>query len=90
MEAIVFTKIPWPVLSDTKYWMLKDALKLGIEAQHRQRVLAAVPVGTPAVCQLSGIPSVKIYPQTLGAVTLAYCIMLLYQISDTDYAPKYM
>src|SRR5882757_5598110 len=33
MEAIVFTKTPWPILSDEKYSMVEEAWKLAIEPQ---------------------------------------------------------
>ena len=33
MEAIVFTKTPWPIISDEKYSMVDEAWKLAIEAQ---------------------------------------------------------
>jgi len=79
MEAIVFTKIPWPIISDDKYSMVEEAWKLTIEAQDRQRALAGAPVGTPSVCQLPGGPSLKIDPQTREAVSLEFCLMLLYQ-----------
>jgi hypothetical protein len=79
MEAIVFTKTPWPILSDEKYSMVEEAWKLAIEAQDRQRALAGAPVGTPSVCQLPGGPSLKIDPQTREAVSLEFCLMLLYQ-----------
>jgi hypothetical protein len=78
MEAIVFTKTPWPILSDEKYSMVEEAWKLAIEAQDRQRALAGAPVGTPSVCQLPGGPSLKIDPQTREAVSLEFCLMLLY------------
>ena len=78
MEAIVFTKTPWPILSDDKYLMVEEAWKLAIEAQDRQRALAGAPVGTPSVCQLPGGPSLKIDPQTREAVSLEFCLMLLY------------
>jgi hypothetical protein len=32
MEAIVFTKTPWPIVSDVKYSMVEEAWKLAIEA----------------------------------------------------------
>jgi hypothetical protein len=32
MEVIVFTKTPWPIISDEKYWMVDEASKLAIEA----------------------------------------------------------
>jgi len=89
MEAIVFTKTPWPIISDDKYSMVNEAWKLAIEAQDCQRALAGAPVGTPSVCQLPGGPSLKIDPQTREAVSLQFCSMLLYQMSDIDYAPKY-
>jgi hypothetical protein len=50
MEAIVFTKTPWAMLSDEKYSMVDEAWKLAIEAQDRQQALAGAPVGTPSVC----------------------------------------
>jgi len=79
MEAIVFTKDPWPIFSDDKYSMVEEAWKLVIEAQDRQRALAGAPVGSPSVCQLPGGPSLKIDPQTPEAVSLEFCLMLLYQ-----------
>jgi hypothetical protein len=79
MEAIVFTKTPWPILSDEKYSMVEEAWKLAIEAQDRQRALAGAPVGTPSVCQLPGGPSLKIDPQTRDAGSLKFSLMLLYQ-----------
>jgi len=51
MEAIVFRKTPWQIISDDKYSMIEDALKLAIETQDPQRALAGAPVGTPSVCQ---------------------------------------
>jgi len=89
MEAIVFTKTPWPILSDDKYSMVEEAWKLAIEAQDRQRALAGAPAGTPSVCQLRSGPSLKIVLQTREAVSLGFCSILLYQIYDIDYAPKY-
>jgi len=70
MEAIIFTKTPWPIISDEKYSMVDEAWKLAIEAQDRQRALAGTPVGTPSVCQLPGGPSLKIDPQTREAVSV--------------------
>jgi hypothetical protein len=78
MEAIVFTQTPWPILSDDKYSMVEEAWKLAIEAQDHQRALAGTPIGTPSVCQLPGGPSLKIDPQTREAVSLEFCLMLLY------------
>jgi len=37
MEASVSTKTHWPIISDDKYSMVEEALKLAIEAQDRQR-----------------------------------------------------
>jgi len=79
MEAIVFTKTPWPIISDDKYSIVQEAWKLAIEAQHRQQALTDAPVGTPSVCQLPGGPSLKIDPQTREAVSLEFCLMLLYE-----------
>jgi len=89
MEAIVFTKTPWPILSDDKYSMVEEAWKLAIEAQDRQGALAGAPAGTPSVCPLPSSPSLKINLQTREAVSLGFCLMLLYQIYDIDYAPNY-
>jgi len=88
MEAIVFTKTPWPILSDDKYWMVEEAWKRAIEAQDRQRAFAGAPAGTPSVCQLPGGPSLKIDPQTREAVSLGICLMLPYQIYNIDLCPK--
>jgi len=79
MEPIGFTKTPWPILSDDKYSMVEDACNLAIEAQDCQQALAGAPVGTPSVCQLPGGPSLTIDPHTREAVSLAFCLMLLYQ-----------
>jgi hypothetical protein len=49
MKAIVFTKSPWPILSDEKYSMIDEAWKLAIGAQDHQQALAGAPVGTPSV-----------------------------------------
>jgi len=70
MEAIVFTKTPWPIISDEKYLMVDETWQLAIEAQDRQRALAGAPVGAPSLCQLPGGPSLKIDPQTRGAVSV--------------------
>jgi len=70
MEAIVFTKTPWPSITDEKYSMVDEAWQLAIEAQDWQRVLAGAPVGTPSVCQLPGGSSLKIDPQTREAVSV--------------------
>jgi hypothetical protein len=64
MEAIVFTKTPWQIISDKKYSMVDEAWQLAIEAQDHQWALAGDPVGAPSVCQLPGGPSLKIDPQT--------------------------
>ena len=70
MEATIFTKTPWPIISDEKYSMVDEAWKLVIEAQHCQRALARTPVGTPSVCQVPSCPSVKNDPQTREAVSV--------------------
>jgi len=70
MEAIVFTKTDWPIISDGKYSMVDDARHLAIEVQDRQRALAGAPVGTPSVCQLPGGLSLKIDPHTREAVSV--------------------
>jgi hypothetical protein len=64
MEAIVFTKTTWPIISDEMYSMVDEAWKIAIEAQDRQRALAGASVGVPSVCQLPGGPSLKIDQQT--------------------------
>jgi len=46
MGAIVFTKTPWPIISDEKYSMVDEPWQLAIEAQDRQRASASAPVGT--------------------------------------------
>jgi len=70
MEAIVYTKTPWPIISDEKYSMVDKSWQLSIEAQDRQRALAGAPVGTSSVCQLPGGPSLQINPQTPDAVSV--------------------
>jgi len=88
VEAIVFTKTPWPILSNNKYSMVDESWNLAIAAQDHQLALAGAPVGTPSACQLPSSPSIKIDPQTLGAVCLGFWLMLLYQISNIDYTTK--
>jgi len=70
MEAIVFTKTPWPIISNEKCTMVDEAWQLAIEAQDRQRALAGASVGAPSVCQLPGGPSLKIDLQTREAVSV--------------------
>jgi len=70
MEAIVFTKTPWPIISDEKYSMVDEAWKLAIEARDRQPALAGAPVATQSVCQLPSGPSLKINSQTREAVSV--------------------
>jgi len=70
MEAIVFTKTPWPIISDEKYSMVDEAWQLAIQAQDRQWALAGAPVGAPSVCQLPGGPSLIIDPQTRQAISV--------------------
>ena len=72
MDAIIYTKTPWPIISDEKYSMVDKAWNLAIEAQHRLRALAGASVGTPSVCQLASGPSLKIDPQTQEAVCVYY------------------
>ena len=60
----MITKTPWPIISDEKYSIVDEALKLAIELQDHQQALAGAPVGTPKVCQLPGGPSLKIDLQT--------------------------
>jgi len=64
MEAIILTKIPWPIISDEKYSMVDKVWKLGLDAQDCQRALAGAPVGAPSVCQLPSGPSLEIDPLT--------------------------
>ena len=70
--------------------MVEEAWKLAISAQDRQRALAGAPAATPSLCQLPSGPSLKIDPQTLESVSLRFCLMLLYQIYDIDYASNYI
>jgi hypothetical protein len=70
MDAIVFSKTPWPIISDEKYSMVDIAWKLAIEARHRPQVLSGSPVCTPSVCQLPAGPSLKIDLQTREAVSV--------------------
>jgi hypothetical protein len=70
IEAIVFTKTPWPIISDEKYSMVDEAWKLAIEAQDRQGALAGAPGGAPSLCQLPGGLSLKIDLQTREAVSV--------------------
>jgi len=69
--------------------MADKAWKVAIESQDGQRALAGSPIGTPAVWQLPGSPSLKINLPTPEAESLVFCIMLLYQIYDIECDLKY-
>jgi len=69
--------------------MVDAASILAIEAWDHLRAFAGAPVCTPSVFQLPSGQSLKIDPQTQDAVSITFCLMLLYQISDIDYSPKY-
>jgi len=64
MEAIVFTKTPWPILPDDKYSMVEAALNLAIDVQDHQQAFAGAPAGTPLLSQLPSSSSYEIDPQT--------------------------
>jgi len=49
VEAIIFTKTPWPIISDEKYSMVDEAWQEANEAQDWQQALAGAHVGTPCV-----------------------------------------
>jgi len=89
MERIIIAWTPWPIISDDKYPMVENALKLHIEVQDCQWVLAGAPIGTPFVWQLSYSPSLKIDLQRLEAVSRGFSLVLLYQTWNIDYTTKY-
>lgn len=89
MEAMGFTKTSWRILSNDKYLMVEESWKQASKAQDCQRTVASAPVGTQSVCQLLSGPPSNIDPQTHDTVSLAFYLMLLYQISHIDYASKY-
>jgi len=89
MEALVFMKTPWPILSDEKYSMVEQALKLAIEPQDHQWALAGSPAGTPLVCQLPCSPSLKIDPPLQEVVSFGFCLMLFYLTYDIDFTSNY-
>ena len=66
----MFTKTPWPIISDEKYSMVDKAWKVPIEPQDSQRELAGAPVDSPSVCELPSGPSLEINPQTREAVSI--------------------
>jgi len=70
MEAIVFIKNSWPIISDEKYLMVDDGSQQAIETQDWQRALASAHVGIPSVYQLPGGSYRKIDPQTREAVSV--------------------
>jgi len=78
MEAIIFTKTSWPIISDEKYSMVDRAWKLAIEALDGQRAVAGAPGGTGSVCQCLGGPFRKIKQQTQAAVSvyLVFCSLI--------------
>jgi hypothetical protein len=69
MEAIIFTKTPWPIISDEKYSMVDEAWQLSIDAHNCQQALSGAPVGAPSVYQLPSGLSHKINPQARQAVS---------------------
>jgi len=50
IEAIVFTKTSWPVMSYDKYWMLAEGWILAIEEYDCQRVLVGSHQCMPSGC----------------------------------------
>jgi len=89
MEAIIFTRTPWPISSDDKYSIVKQSSKGAIEAQESQRALAGSPEGTLSVHQLPSGPSPQIDPQTQDAAKRASWLMHRYRIYNNDYASHY-
>jgi hypothetical protein len=79
MEAIVFTKTLWLIISDDKYSMVEEGWILAMAAQDHQQGLGGANIGTPSVGQLLGGASLKIDPQTREAVIFEFCLMLHYQ-----------
>jgi hypothetical protein len=73
MEASVFTKTPWAILSDDKYSMGEDAWKFPIEAQDGQRAVAGALADTPLVCVSPRGPAVKIDPHIPAEVSFGFC-----------------
>jgi hypothetical protein len=69
MEAIIFRKTHWQIISDENYLTVDNAWKLAIEAPDCQRALAGTPVGAPSRCQLPGGQSLKIDLQTQKPVS---------------------
>jgi len=90
MEAIVFTKTPWPIISEEMYSMVDKAWLLAIEAQDRQWALTGAPVGVPSVCQLPGDSSLKMDPKIRegGSVYSVFCfsigIMMILNAKNTN------
>jgi len=74
---------------DDKYSMFEKAWKLAVEAQHYQWALAGAPVETSPACWLPSSPSSIINPHTPNAVSFQFCLLLIYQIYNIDYAPQY-
>jgi hypothetical protein len=64
MEAVVFTRTPWPFICHENYSMVDEASQLAIEAQDHQLASAGAPVGTPSMSPLPGGPSLESDPQT--------------------------
>jgi hypothetical protein len=89
VEAIVFAKTPWPIVSDDNHSMVEDASILAIEAQDGHLGFTGVLAGTLSVSQLPSSRSPKIDPQTQNSVSLGLSLTLIYQIYDIEYSPKY-
>jgi len=83
MKAIVFTKTPWPILSNEKCTMVAEACKLAFEAHNHQCPFPATPVCVPFPCWLPRGLSVNIDLQGHDAVSLqCYLVLLLSELQD--------
>jgi len=89
MEAVIFRKTPWPVLSDVNYLLIEEAWTIAIHTQDCQWSLAISPVGAQSVCQLHGSQSLNIDLQKWEAVSPAFCVTVLYPTYSIEYTPTH-
>jgi hypothetical protein len=60
MVAILFTKTPWPILSDEMSLIVQGDWTQAIKAQDCQRALVGAAVSTPWLWRLASSPAFKI------------------------------
>jgi len=77
MQAIIFTKTPWSILSNEKYSIAEEAWKVAIEVKDCQWASASAPVGIPSVWQFPDGRCFNIDLQTLEQGSLESHLIIL-------------